>query len=145
MMEGFERDKMPAGAESKYLKQRAHYLVKKAVREGVLVPASACSRCGEVTKTFGHHANYFKPLEVEWLCNSCHVSETWKYRRRAEPKPEKKVAEIEPVKVNITVVPAKTAPKVLQPEELFSYDELQQLEKLAEIKVDDSVIWPDEI
>lgn len=33
----------------------------------------ACSRCGAECEPEAHHADYEKPLEVEWLCRLCHI------------------------------------------------------------------------
>ena len=32
-----------------------------------------CSNCGTKTKIVGHHFDYNKPINVVWLCQSCHV------------------------------------------------------------------------
>lgn len=53
----------------------ANIAVGNAVRDGRLVPAKACEDCGHDFSEFrreGHHADYSKPLEVEWLCSLCH-------------------------------------------------------------------------
>ena len=50
-------------------KRRAHEMVKDALRQGVLI-RQAC-QCGEV-KSHAHHDDYSKPLEVRWLCRTCH-------------------------------------------------------------------------
>ena len=44
--------------------------VKRALRSGELV-REACETCGEIAVE-AHHADYSKPLEVRWLCRSCH-------------------------------------------------------------------------
>lgn len=31
-----------------------------------------CAQCSRETRLSGHHNDYSKPLEVEWLCGSCH-------------------------------------------------------------------------
>jgi rubrerythrin len=33
-----------------------------------------CERCNSIHKVEGHHEDYSKPLEVVWLCKSCHVA-----------------------------------------------------------------------
>jgi len=66
------------------LKQRARSAVKRAITAGVLVRPDQCSRCKKPAGTgsdgrslmHGHHHDYTKPLEVEWLCFHCHVEET---------------------------------------------------------------------
>jgi len=65
---------------------RAHKLVHKAVREGLLERPEACTVCGKTPKRGldGHHADYDQPLSVEWLCRTCH-------KRAHYPKPESEV------------------------------------------------------
>lgn len=50
-------------------------IFNRAVRRGELVAAKACERCGEVEpfSMDAHHPDYTRPLEVVWLCRSCHV------------------------------------------------------------------------
>ena len=45
-------------------------MVMQAVRTGALTK-QPCSRCGAV-KAVAHHEDYSKPLDVTWLCLSCH-------------------------------------------------------------------------
>jgi len=45
--------------------------VQTAVRKGLLI-RQPCSVCGNV-KSEGHHHDYGKPLEVEWLCKLHHL------------------------------------------------------------------------
>ena len=52
--------------------------VRDAIETGRLVPADCCERCGHdfsEHKRESHHADYSKPLEVEWLCQPCHAHE----------------------------------------------------------------------
>ena len=53
-------------------KRRAKQSVKYALRSGRLVRPDTCSRCGTPCKPHGHHDDYSKRLEVEWLCAVCH-------------------------------------------------------------------------
>lgn len=51
----------------------AHYLVAKAVASGELARPSHCGRCGSGDGLIeGSHDDYSRPLDVEWLCPSCH-------------------------------------------------------------------------
>lgn len=52
------------------LKNNARSRVRYALKKGVLV-RMPCEICGEA-KTQGHHQDYNRPLEVNWLCGSCH-------------------------------------------------------------------------
>lgn len=59
----------------------AHRAVDSALNAGILRPADNCERCGVLgSKRIGkgirlqaHHADYSKPLDVEWLCRGCHA------------------------------------------------------------------------
>lgn len=64
------------------VKREAREKLHAAVKSGRVVKAATCERCGqEVPKERlqGHHADYSKPLEVEWLCSTCHGRERRKY------------------------------------------------------------------
>ena len=53
-------------------KVSAHAKVHYAIKTGVLVRPGKCSRCPVTRGIEGHHEDYSKPLEVDWLCNDCH-------------------------------------------------------------------------
>lgn len=54
-------------------KRRAHYIVQNAIRFGRLVRPKNCSQCGLGDQIIeAHHEDYGKPLQIEWLCPSCH-------------------------------------------------------------------------
>jgi hypothetical protein len=54
-------------------KRRAHSDVHAALRSGRLDKPGACEECGTTDeKLHGHHEDYHRPLEVEWLCPPCH-------------------------------------------------------------------------
>ena len=52
-------------------RQKAHNMVRNAVKTGKLV-RQPCCRCGN-PKTVAHHEDYDKPLDVMWLCQVCHT------------------------------------------------------------------------
>lgn len=54
-------------------KARAYAMVHRAIKSGKLVRLP-CRVCGN-RKSEGHHSDYSKPLEVDWLCFSCHRAE----------------------------------------------------------------------
>lgn len=60
--------------ERNALKRAAHLIVANAIRNGRLTKES-CKICGENAEA--HHEDYYKPLEVTWLCikhhNAYHV------------------------------------------------------------------------
>lgn len=47
--------------------------VSKAIKAGILLRPTTCEQCGGTGKqiTAAHH-DYSKPLDVRWLCRSCH-------------------------------------------------------------------------
>ncbi len=64
-------------------KMRARWGLRGAVKRGNLVKPKACSSCHRTTPANdlqGHHADYEKPLDVEWLCRECHGDRTRKAR-----------------------------------------------------------------
>ncbi len=58
-------------AEANKEKITAHTLVGNAIRDGKL-KAKPCERCGYAVGVQAHHEDYSKPLDVVWLCRSCH-------------------------------------------------------------------------
>ena len=60
------------------MSKRAQHIVGKAIQKGILMPLP-CENCGCYKKAkdgrnliHAHHNDYNKPLEVTWLCQSCH-------------------------------------------------------------------------
>ncbi len=51
-------------------KYKAHQHVQRALKRGDITRLP-CETCGEI-KTHAHHSDYAKPLEVTWLCATCH-------------------------------------------------------------------------
>ena len=43
-----------------------------AVRDGKVEKSTHCYYCGSTDKIQGHHFDYSRPLDVTWLCLSCH-------------------------------------------------------------------------
>jgi hypothetical protein len=60
----------------KFAAQRA---VQNAVKRGSLVRPERCEDCGLPGALHGHHEDYSRKLDVQWLCASCH--------RRRHPRP----------------------------------------------------------
>lgn len=54
------------------IKSKARALLNSAVRSRHLTRPDACSRCGQAGRIAGHHHDYARPLDVEWLCDPCH-------------------------------------------------------------------------
>lgn len=62
------------------VQERARAMVRRAIARGTLIRPAACERCGAVPKcVLAHHIAYSQPLNVAWLCPSCH--------RLAHPRP----------------------------------------------------------
>lgn len=65
-------------------KMRARAQVRRALERGILVRPDACPRCGlpdrrgrdgRSTIHAHHHNGYDRPLDIEWLCVTCHFQE----------------------------------------------------------------------
>lgn len=54
------------------LKHNARKKVLRAIQSGKLVRPSNCENCMEKSFCEAHHNDYTKPLEVIWLCKTCH-------------------------------------------------------------------------
>jgi integrase len=87
---------------------RAGYLVRKALASGVLTKPENCEICGLKETLDAHHDDYSKPLEVKWLCRSCHkcnhsgISAPNPHKKRQHKKqPPRKKLRYEPYKVRI--------------------------------------------
>jgi hypothetical protein len=53
-------------------KFRAREALRYAIRRGRIVRPDRCDSCGTACKPEAHHPDYSRPLEVEWLCSTCH-------------------------------------------------------------------------
>ena len=53
-------------------KRRAHSNLWNAITRGKTTRPKTCTRCGGGDNIQAHHADYSKPLHIEWLCASCH-------------------------------------------------------------------------
>ena len=62
--------RMRSEKDSKKLKARS--LINSAVKHGKIKRPICCEQCGAIGTVYGHHADYNKPLDVEWLCADCH-------------------------------------------------------------------------
>lgn len=65
------------------IQRRAWNIIADAVRTRELVTPLYCERCGKQCRLDAHHEDYSKPLEVEWLCASCHSLRHAKLRDKA--------------------------------------------------------------
>lgn len=68
-----ERHLLRSRVKNKSIEAKARHLANVAVRLGFLIRPSVCPECGKTN--FGihaHHADYSKPLDVQWICSECH-------------------------------------------------------------------------
>jgi hypothetical protein len=68
-------------------KIKAHDILNGEVRAGRVIRPRFCEKCGDTpepardgrSSIHAHHSDYSKPLDVKWLCASCHAIERRKY------------------------------------------------------------------
>lgn len=64
-------------------KQYARAALHTAIKNGTIVKPTRCERCGNLANYLeGHHHDYSKPLDVEWLCRPCHDIESFDARSK---------------------------------------------------------------
>lgn len=52
--------------------RRARIAVGNAIRDGKMARGAECFFCGGSARLQAHHPDYSRPLDVFWLCASCH-------------------------------------------------------------------------
>lgn len=73
-------------------KVKAHSIVNEAIKSGKLKKPLKCSKCNHKKDVQAHHEDYNKPLDIIWLCPTCHsalhkekrIKSGFQYK---EPKP----------------------------------------------------------
>lgn len=61
----------------------AQNMVSNAIRDEKIKKPKKCSKCGRKNcRIYGHHEDYYKPLEVIWLCQICHREEHQKLQKK---------------------------------------------------------------
>jgi len=92
-MPSWWKGKAPAGEDPKQTARRqriqrekrdqfrAQHAVARAIDRGDLIRPATCDECHKEGKVIGHHEDYSKPLEVQWLCPKCHGKRLWGYGR----------------------------------------------------------------
>lgn len=64
---------MRLSAEERAKRLAAGNKLRMAVYRGEIERPTVCERCGyDMRPCFGHHHDYDKPFDVEWLCFECH-------------------------------------------------------------------------
>ena len=61
-------------AETHPDRYRAKCAVNSAVQNGTIDKPDFCSVCFGKGVIHGHHHDYTKPLDVQWLCQPCHIN-----------------------------------------------------------------------
>ncbi len=54
---------------------KARMALSSAIYRGKILRPDQCDRCENSGFVEGHHNDYTKPLDVEWICNPCHRQE----------------------------------------------------------------------
>lgn len=71
-----------------------HHQVRMAIKAGMLIP-KPCAKCG-AENVIPHHGNYAKPLDVSWLCPTCHAKLHCKQQaKRNEPRAPRKPGKLQ--------------------------------------------------
>ncbi len=52
---------------------KANTMVRGAIKRQALHQRNECQCCGSGDRIIGHHEDYSRPLDVVWLCSSCHA------------------------------------------------------------------------
>lgn len=73
-----------ANGKTHPLANRARNVLAHAIRTGRVDRPAQCERCARACKPEGHHADYAKPLDVQWLCRSCHQRRHCEMGQRGE-------------------------------------------------------------
>jgi hypothetical protein len=47
--------------------------LQRAVKSGKIIKPEVCSICNNAGTIVAHHPDYTKPLDVIWVCKSCHA------------------------------------------------------------------------
>ena len=54
------------------LRFAATTILSNAIRSKKIEKPKRCSMCNKKTRIMGHHEDYYKPLNVIWVCQVCH-------------------------------------------------------------------------
>lgn len=82
------RSRIEINPVSEELKLSAYTKVKYAIKVSSIIKPDRCSNCGAHDTEIdicGHHPDYNNPLDVTWLCRSCHMmlhARQWGWKSR---------------------------------------------------------------
>jgi len=66
------RERWARYSKNNPLKEWSRNELTKAIQRGDIIRPDKCSECGKECVPDGHHEDYRKPLDVIWLCRTCH-------------------------------------------------------------------------
>ncbi len=70
-------------------RERVRKAFAQAIRRGRIIRPKHCSKCGTEGVIHGHHEDYSKPFDVQWLCTRCHgIAHRYSSRTSTEPTGE---------------------------------------------------------
>lgn len=82
------KDKLQDPTSQESIRKRIYAQVARAVGNGTLVKPKACPSCHvevDPSELQGHHHDYDKPLDVEWVCRQCHTRQHKQERESTLP------------------------------------------------------------
>lgn len=86
----------PAPRLRKRMRYLAYCAVQKAIKADLLKRPDTCPECSLKGRIFAHHSDYSRPLEIEWVCASCHFKRHALKRRTASNRLPQSCSEVPP-------------------------------------------------
>jgi hypothetical protein len=86
------------------LQKQAYKATRSALSQGRLTRQN-CRDCAD-PNTHAHHEDYNKPLDIIWLCPSCHKALHWRRNPRRKPKTKPFVKVFRPVEITQETIDA---------------------------------------
>jgi hypothetical protein len=66
------------------VKKSCHSKLGWAVRSGKIIRSTECENCDRSGYVEAHHEDYSKPLDVIWLCRSCHFTRHGEWKKEGK-------------------------------------------------------------